>query len=108
MHNPPLNPEKPALHAQAVEVVLCKGELERDGQLSQSEDPVLDLYLPTPHFLHVHPSGPEDPALHVQAVTAMLCAGELESAGQLSQATTTLLDEGMLLDAHVTTTFFTS
>jgi len=30
---PPLTPEKPALHAQAVEVVLCKGELECDGQL---------------------------------------------------------------------------
>lgn len=33
MHIPPLAPEKPALHVQAVEVVLCAGELELDGQL---------------------------------------------------------------------------
>ena len=32
-HGPPLAPEKPALHVQAVEVVLCAGALELDGQL---------------------------------------------------------------------------
>jgi len=78
VHDPASRPVQPVLQEQALEAVLCKGELELDGQLSHIEDPALDLYLPTLHFMHAPPLGPDEPVLHVQAVEAVLCAGELE------------------------------
>jgi len=45
--------------------------------------PLVVLYLPATHEVHVPPSGPVNPTLHVQAARAELEVGELEYAGQL-------------------------
>ena len=48
----------------------------------QLAEPVIAVYLPASHAVHVPPSGPVDPALQMQLVTTALPAGELEFGGQ--------------------------
>ena len=43
---PLFRPVHPALHSQAVEAVLCRGELEFDGQVSHAALPSDAAYLP--------------------------------------------------------------
>jgi len=85
VHVSPSGPVQPALHSQAVAMVLCTGELELDGQVSQAAAPGSDLYVPTLHTVQDSPSGPVHPALHLQAVEEVLCEGELECARQILQ-----------------------
>jgi len=77
---PPLGPDQPALHLQAVETVLCTGESDSDGQLSHAADPrdFSGLNLPTGHCVHSSPSGPVQPALHSQSVGSLLASGVFE------------------------------
>ena len=54
-------------------------------QFVQTEVPVIDLYFPTVHPVHVPPLGPENPVLHKQAIAFALFIRELEFAGHFVQ-----------------------
>ena len=71
------------MHRQLVWLVLPLAELEIEGQLEHRALPVVALYFPATHTVHVPPSGPEDPALHRQLVKLGLPLAELEVEGQL-------------------------
>jgi hypothetical protein len=78
VHVPPLGPVKPALQVQAVRAALASGELELVGhprqvvstvaptvveyvptaQLRHRDGPVVILYVPATHAVHVPPLGP--------------------------------------------------
>jgi len=64
VQGPPAAPEYPALHVQAVRVILPAGELALAGQLLQLASPLVALYNPATHTVHVPLSGPENPAGH--------------------------------------------
>jgi hypothetical protein len=49
-------------------------------------EPVVVLYFPATHAVHVPPFGPVKPTLHVQAARAELEIGELELVGHARQA----------------------
>ena len=100
---PALGPVKPALHAQALALLLPAGELAPVGQAWQvlsSVAPSDAEYLPDVHSLHaslpapalnlpathtsqVPPSGPDEPALHRHADNTELPEADSEFAGQL-------------------------
>jgi len=63
-HGPPLAPVYPALHRQAVSVVLPAAETEFDGQPEQVAGPNPSLYLLIPHCEHRPPLAPVYPSLH--------------------------------------------
>jgi len=75
----------PALHWQAVLVVLPAGETESAGQAEQAAGPAPALYSSTSHCEQAPPFAPVWPALHRQAVSAVLPAGELASEGHIAQ-----------------------
>ena len=52
--------------------------------------PVVLLYFPVTHVLHVPPSGPVYPTLHVHAALAELPLGELEPVGHVTQVAATV------------------
>ncbi len=58
MHVAPFCPLKPALHIQAVFVVLPLAEVEEVGQSEHGALPVALLYFPATHAEHVPPFGP--------------------------------------------------
>ena len=64
VQGPPAAPEYPALHVQAVRVILPAGELALAGQLLQIASPLVVLYDPAMHTVHVPSSVPENPAGH--------------------------------------------
>ena len=98
MHDPPLDPDEPALQVHTAKAELPAGESEYvgqvehvasdvapiaaeylpDPQLRHEAAPVTALYLPATHCVHVPPSGPVEPTSQVHAVKAELPAGELE------------------------------
>jgi len=84
-HINPFCPVYPALHSQAVFVVLPAEEVEFDGQAEQEAGPKPDLYWFIIHSEHVPPLSPVYPALHSQKVFAMLPAAEVEFDGQSEQ-----------------------
>ncbi len=51
-------------------------------QSMHTDDPVVPLYFPASHAVHVSPTGPVDPVLQVQFAKAALPGGELEFDGQ--------------------------
>ena len=53
VQSPPAAPEYPALHVQAVRVILPAGELALAGQLLQIASPLVALYDPATHTVHV-------------------------------------------------------
>ena len=63
-HVLPLAPVYPALHSQAVLVVLRAGEAESAGQAEQAAGPAPALYSSTLHCEQAPPLGPVWPALH--------------------------------------------
>jgi hypothetical protein len=67
VHGPPLGPDQPALQMKSAKAVLCAGELEPAGQLSQAPDPAALLYLPATHWEHGPPCGPDQPELQVHS-----------------------------------------
>ncbi len=110
VHVPPFGPVKPTLHVQAERLELPPGELELVGQNRQNpaleaptnvwyvpekqllhvKNPVMSLYFPATHAVHVPPFGPVKPMLHVQAARAELEIGELELVGHARQAVATV------------------
>ena len=98
MHEPPLDPDAPALQTQAVKAELPAGESEYAGQVEHVASDVAPiaaeyfpdpqsrheaapepaLYLPATHCVQVSPSDPVEPASHVHEVEAELPAGESE------------------------------
>jgi hypothetical protein len=52
-------------------------------QSVHASEPVVVLYFPAPHAVHVPPSGPEKPATHTQSVAASLPVADCELEGQL-------------------------
>jgi len=75
----------PALHKQAVFLMLPAGEEEFDGQSEQVAGPKPALYWLILHCEHAVPSSPVYPALHSQAVFVVLPAGEKELKAQAEQ-----------------------
>jgi len=73
-HAAPFAPVYPALHSQAVLVVLTAAETEFEGQSEQSAGPKPTLYWLLPHCEHAAPFAPVYPALHSQAVLVLLTA----------------------------------
>ena len=63
-HVPPFPPVYPALHSQAVFVILPAGEAEFDRQSEQVAGPNPSLYWLILHCKHVLPFDPMYPALH--------------------------------------------
>ena len=59
-------------------------------QSVHAKEPVVFLYLPATHAVHVPPFGPVKPMLHVQAARAELAIGELELVGQARQVVATV------------------
>ena len=69
---------------------LVLGELEFVGQLVHTAAPVVSLYVPAAHAVHVPPLGPVKPALQVQAISTELAIGELEPVGHPRQVVATV------------------
>ena len=92
MHDPPLDPDEPALQVQTVKAELPAGESEYVGQVEhvasdvapiaaeylpnpQSRHgaaPMPALYFPATHFVQVPPSDPVHPALQLQTDAPVL------------------------------------
>jgi len=70
--------------------VLCSGELEFAGHVSQTAVPGAALCVPAAHCEQVPPLSPAVPATHV--VKATLCIGDSEFAGQASHTADPVLD----------------
>ena len=81
LEHEPGSPVEPALHVHALLLALPEGEVERDGQLVQVSEPVLILYVPATHAVHVPPSLPVKPASQMQSVRSLLAWGAFELAG---------------------------
>jgi hypothetical protein len=64
------------------------GELEAVGHVVHAPVPVVSLYVPATHAVHMPPFGPEKPVLQVHADGSELEIGELESAGHARQVNT--------------------
>jgi len=67
MHNPPLEPQKPALHLQSDNSLLAAGASESTGHIKHLEAdvaPTVVEYLPTPHEMQ---SAAPDAALYLPA-----------------------------------------
>ncbi len=81
----PLAAYVPATHVPHVDpnTAPCALEAVPAAQKSQRAAPVVALYCPVPHAVHVPPSAPVYPRLHVQLVAAPLAAGEWELTGHV-------------------------
>jgi len=71
----------PALHVQAVEVVLPSGVLELGRQASHTAGPEPALYVPAAHCKQGPPSDPEKPGSHRQSVIASLLSIAVDPGG---------------------------
>jgi len=85
-HAPPSGPDDPALHVQAVIVILPAGESEFAGQLWHLAFPLVALYVAATHWVHNCPLSPENPWLHMQSISFILAAGDMALVGHLLQA----------------------
>jgi len=65
--------------------MLPSREWELSGQVLQTADPKLALYLPAAHREQLPPSGPVEPAMQVQFVIILLPLPEKLSTGHGSQ-----------------------
>jgi len=101
VHALPLTPAYPALHSQAVFVMLPAGEVDcTASHAMHSSGPRLGLYLPATHSVQ-SPFGPVHPALQTHAVTAVLPCNEAWFNGQSTQAKVPGVDL-YLPGAHIT------
>jgi hypothetical protein len=83
---------EPAGHARHVSVVVAAGVAEYmpAAQSAHTALPVVVLYLPATHAVHVPPFGPEKPALQVHTNTVELASGELELVGHARHVVATV------------------
>jgi len=70
---PPMGPDEPALHTQAVAITLPNGELEFSGHISHATFPDNALYFPNTQAVHSPPLGPTVwPAAHMHTLDVVL------------------------------------
>jgi len=82
----PFGPVHPALQPHAVTPVLPCNEARSNGQSTQAKVPGIDLYLPGAHITQGPPSEPVDSELQIHCVMTVLFAGEVDCNGQAIQA----------------------
>jgi hypothetical protein len=72
----PSSPEYPVLHLQLEAAMLAAGEFELSGQAVHARLPIIALYVPAAHSVHVS-ANCQKPELQVHSVEAV---GEVEFA----------------------------
>ena len=73
------------LPAHATQLELFAAEYVATGHSVHVPEPLVFLYVPARHVVHVPPSAPLKPALQTQAVFTVLPLGELELPGHATQ-----------------------
>ena len=73
----------PALHTHCVNAVLVGGDVDKSGHVEHACDPVVALYVPAAHDVHVSPFDPVCPALHTHCVDAVLAGGDVDESGHV-------------------------
>jgi hypothetical protein len=64
-------------------VVLAGGDDEEEGHVEHACDPVVVLYVPATHSVHVSAFDPVYPALHTHCVNAVLAGGDVDKSGHV-------------------------
>jgi len=80
---PPSAPDHPALQRHALIVVLSAGEYEFTAHKLHVADPLVALYVPASHIVHMPPNGPVHPTLQAHITSVGLAIGESEFSGHV-------------------------